>query len=321
VDVAGPVAGRTVTAIDNDHGNDSSVQTLSLQQADLTRMLQSPHARRAIQIINLLLVVWIASILATLTWNLLSPVDDVEPGEIISDAPPAVANPDRQLISQMPGWHLMGVATQGSKPVRTSTPIDAPETKLQLVLRGALASNDPQHARAIIADPRGKEEQYRLGAKLPGNAELSEVQPDRVILRRNGRYETLRLPRDKKASTRVASRSVSARATASPQQRLSSARQQLQRGSGNLGNLVRATPKRGEDGSTIGYVLSPGRDPDLFAQVGLHTGDIAIQINDIKLDNPSNSARALKSMQSGNSVSVTVLRNGQEEYLTLDWPE
>ena len=286
------------------------------------RVLQSPQTRRVILVINLLLIVWIASILASLTWDLLSPDAAIEPVEAVADAAAVQVNPDRQLISQMPGWHLMGVARQSSAPVQASTPVTAPETKLKLILRGVLASNDPEHARAIIADPRGKELQYGLGDTLPGNAELSEVHPDRIILKRNGRFETLRLPKNEKGSTRVASRSVSARrSTQSPQQRLSNARQQLRQSPGKLSNLIRATPKRGEGGKTVGYVLSPGRDPDLFAQVGLQSGDVAIQINDIKLDNPSNSARALKSMQSGESVTVTVLRNEQEEVLSLEWPE
>ena len=286
------------------------------------RVLQSPQTRRVILVINLLLIVWIASILASLTWDLLSPDDAIEPVEVVADAAPVQANPDRQLISQMPGWHLMGEAKQSSAPVQVSTPVTAPETKLKLILRGVLASNDPEHARAIIADPRGKELQYGLGDTLPGNAELSEVHPDRIILKRNGRFETLRLPKTEKGSTRVASRSVSARgSTQSPQQRLTNARQQLSQSPGKLSNLIRATPKRGAGGKTVGYVLSPGRDPDLFAQVGLQPGDVAIQINDIKLDNPSNSARALKSMQSGESVTVTVLRNEQEEVLSLEWPE
>ena len=286
------------------------------------RVLQSPQTRRVILVINLLLIVWIASILASLTWDLLSPDDAIEPVEVVADAAPVQANPDRQLISQMPGWHLMGEARQSSAPVQASTPVTAPETKLKLILRGVLASNDPEHARAIIADPRGKELQYGLGDTLPGNAELSEVHPDRIILKRNGRFETLRLPKNKKGSTTVASRSVSARrSTQSPQQRLSNARQQLSKSPGKLSNLIRATPKRGEGGKTVGYILSPGRDPDLFAQVGLQPGDMAIQINDIKLDNPTNSARALKSMQSGDSVTVTVLRDEQEEVLNLEWPE
>ena len=298
------------------------MQTLSLQQADIIRVLQSPQTRRVILVINLLLIVWIASILASLTWDLLSPDAAIEPVEAVADAAPVQVNPDRQLISQMPGWHLMGVARQSSAPVQASTPVTAPETKLKLILRGVLASNDPDNARAIIADPRGKELQYGLGDTLPGNAELSEVHPDRIILKRNGRFETLRLPKTEKGSTRVASRSVSARrSTQSPQQRLTNVRQQLRQSPGNLSNLIRATPKRGQGGKTVGYVLSPGRDPDLFAQVGLQPGDVAIQINDIKLDNPSNSARALKSMQSGESVTVTVLRNEQEEVLSLEWPE
>ncbi len=298
------------------------MQTLSLQQADIIRVLQSPQTRRVILVINLLLIVWIASILASLTWDLFSPDAAIEPVEAVADAAAVQVNPDRQLISQMPGWHLMGVARQSSAPVQASTPVTAPETKLKLILRGVLASNDPDNARAIIADPRGKELQYGLGDTLPGNAELSEVHPDRIILKRNGRFETLRLPKTEKGSTRVASRSVSARrSTQSPQQRLTNARQQLRQSPGNLSNLIRATPKRGQGGKTVGYVLSPGRDPDLFAQVGLQSGDVAIQINDIKLDNPSNSARALKSMQSGESVTVTVLRNEQEEVLSLEWPE
>ena len=216
----------------------------------------------------------------------------------------------------------MGVATEGSQPVQTNIPIEAPETKLQLILRGVLSSNDPEHARAIIADPRGKEEQYAVGKELPGNAELSEIHPDRVILKRNGRFETLRLPKEKVSSNTVVSRFVSAPSQpSSSRQRLNAVRQQLKKEPAKVADLVRVTPKRGGDGRTIGYVLSPGRDPELFEQVGLQAGDVAIQINDIKLDNPANSARALKSMQSGESVSVTVMRNDQEQVLSLDWPE
>ena len=89
----------------------------------------------------------------------------------------------------------------------------------------------------------------------------------------------------------------------------------------DLYNLVKATPKNDADGNIMGYELGPGRDPELFDAVGLQQGDVVVQINDIKLDNPANSARALKSAQSGETVSVTVLRNGQQEVLTLSVPE
>jgi general secretion pathway protein C len=217
----------------------------------------------------------------------------------------------------------MGVVTQQAAPVKQATPVDAPDTRLKLVLRGALASDDKQHARAIIADPRGQEEQYSIGDTLPGNAELSEVYPDRVILMRNGRYETLRLPQDNKpgAGNSAASFSAGRQPAVSPAQRLQNMRQQLQKSPKSLYGLVRATPQKGEDGNIVGYVLAPGRDPELFEQVGLEEGDVVVQVNDIKLDNPANSARALKSVQSGESVSVTVLRGGEEQVLTLNLPE
>lgn len=297
-----------------------AMNALSIQPTDVIRVLQSRHVPQVIWVVNILLVIWIAGLLAALTWDLIGSSATPEDTVAVVKSVAVPVNPDNELIRNMPGWHLMGVPNRAQAPVSRNTAIEAPDTRLKLVLKGALASDDPEQARAIIADPGGKEEHYSIGDKLPGNAELSEIHKDRVILQRNGRFETLRLPKDKKLSNTVASRSVRTRSTASPRQRLSSVRQQLKQGSSSLSDLIRATPKRGKGGKTIGYTLSPGKDPDLFEQVGLQQGDMAIQINDIKLDNPANSARALKSLQSGDSVSVTVLRNGQEEVVTLEWP-
>ena len=300
----------------------TGMNVLSLQQNDLIRLMRGQHMQRVIWVINLLLVIWIASQLATLTWGLLAPTDTPEPAAVVTGELPARTDPGQQLIRQLPDWHLMGVVSQETAPVQQAAPVDAPDTRLKLVLHGVLASDDKRHARAIIADPRGKEEQYAIGDKLPGNVELSEVYPERVILLRNGRYETLRLPKDKKTrGNTVAARTVGRRSAASPAQRLQTVRQQLQKSPKSLYGLVRATPHKGDDGSIVGYTLAPGRDPELFDQVGLQEGDVVVQVNDIKLDNPANSARALKSVQSGESVSVTVLRGGEEQVLTLNLPE
>jgi len=300
------------------------VLTLPLPQADVLRVLQSKHARLVIRVLNVLLVIWIASLVANLTWDMLSPGEESESAVVVPASTPVPVNPDRQLINQLPGWHLMGVAARGSAPVKTSAPVDAPETSLKLELKGVFSSDNQDHARAIIADPRGKEEQYSVGDKLPGNAELSEVHPRKVILKRGGRYETLTLLQDKKPAGFVKSkpaprRAVPQRSSSSPQERLRSVRENLRKR--NLSGLVKASPKRNAKGQTIGYELRPGSDPKLFAQIGLQAGDVAIQINGIKLNNPSESARALESLQGGETVSVTVLRNGREQVLSLSLPE
>ena len=322
-----PGRAAAVVEIDSGPSNDNTPMfAQSLQQADVIRILQSRNTRRFIWVLNILLVIWIASLIATLTWDLLAPSESPEPTAAVNAPVQVQPNKDRQLISQLPGWHLLGVATKGSAPVETNAPIDAPDTSLKLVLRGVFSSDNKGNGHAIIADPQGKEEQYSVGDQLPGNAELSEVHAEKVILKRSGRYETLRLPTDKKSGSAVlrqptSSRPAPQRSSSSPAERLRTVRENLKRRPRDLYNLVKATSKTDDDGNTIGFELGPGRDPELFAQVGLQEGDVAIQINDIKLDNPANSARALKSAQSGATVSVIVLRNGQEQVLSLSVPE
>jgi len=299
--------------------------TLSLQPSDVARLLQSRHTRRVIWALNILLVIWIASLVANLTWDLLAPSEPQEVEVVVAPTVPVTASPGKQLIDQLPGWHLMGVIARGvAAPVVTSAAVDAPDTKLKLVLKGVFSTDQPNKGHAIIADQQGKEEQYAIGDKVPGNAELSEVHAEKVILKRNGRYETLRLPVENKLGKPgnvASSRRTPVRSSSSPGQRLRGVREQLKQRPMDLYNLVRATPKKGGNGQIIGYELGPGRDPELFREVGLQKGDVAIQINDIKLNNPANSARALKSVQSGDTVSVTVLRNGQQQVLSLSVPE
>jgi general secretion pathway protein C len=307
------------------------VLTLPLPQADVIRVLQSRRTRLFIRVLNVLLVIWIASLFADLTWDMLTPEEQVEPAVVVQANSPVQATEDQQIINQLPGWHLMGVVARGSAPVQTSVPVDAPETSLKLILRGVFSSDDKINARAIIADPNGKEDQYAVGDKLPGNAELSEVHPNKVILKRGGRYETLRMPRDNKSTgvvTRkstqpqrtVRQRTAPQRSSMSPRERLKNAREDLRNRPRNVQNLVKVTPKRNEQGQINGYELGPGSDPELFEQVGLQQGDVAIQINGITLDNPAESARALKILQTGDEVSLTVLRNGQETVLNLSAP-
>jgi general secretion pathway protein C len=298
------------------------MKTLTLQSTDWLRIMQHSRMRTLITVINLLLVIWIAWLLATLTWDL---VNGREPLEIVPPASQAVIPPvdkSTQLVRQLPNWHLFGEAAREAAPVKPSAPVDAPETRLKLVLRGAFSSGDVAFSRAIIADPRGKELMYAIGDKVPGNAELREIHADRVILLRGGRYETLRLPQDEKSTGRKQiGRPPVPAATASPAQRLGSIRQTLKQNPKSLYGLVRTQPKKDAQGKMIGYTLQPGRDPQLFEQIGLQPGDVVTRINDISLDNLSNGMRALKSAQSGETVSMTVMRNDQPETLSFSIPE
>lgn len=297
----------------------------NLQPADLARLLQGAWVRHAALAINVLLVVWIAWTLATLTWRVVGEPEPLDSKPVVAASPvKPELDPDRQMIREMAKWHMLGVVSREVSVVQTAVPAEAPDTRLKLVLRGAFASDDRKLARAIIADPRGQEEHYSVGDKLPGNAELSEVHPDRVILKRGGRFETLRLPEERSGGgTRAASRNVtrSVNRQTRPAQRLKSLRQDLKRNPKSLYGLVRATPKKDEAGNMVGYTLQPGRDPQLFETMGLQNGDVVTGINEVKLDSLANGMKALKSAEAGNTVTMTVLRNEQEETLTFSMPE
>ncbi len=72
-----------------------------------------------------------------------------------------------------------------------------PETKLELTLRGAFAAAENQAASAIIEeDSRRIARTYYVEDELPGNATLTAVYPDRVVLTRNNLLETLYFPDD-----------------------------------------------------------------------------------------------------------------------------
>lgn len=299
------------------------MKTLTLQSTDLLRLMQSDWTRRAIRILNLLLIIWIAWLLATMTWSLLAKPEPTVAALPETVTPTPQVNQQQALVRQLPNWHLFGEVAPEAAPVKTVVPVDAPDTRLKLSLHGTFSSDDSELARAIIADERRDEEMYAVGDILPGNAELSEIQADKVILLRGGRYEILRLPRD--TITGDAGGAVISAADASrvetTSERLRTLRQSLRQNPKSLFGLVRTIPKKDDQGKMVGYILQPGREPELFEQMGLKPGDVVTRINDVNLNNLASGMQALRSVQSGDTVSMTVLRGDQTEDLTFRLPE
>ena len=91
-------------------------------------------------------------------------------------------------------WYLFGQAPKQSTTT-TPAPVIAPETRLNLKLNGIIASDGNDTAGAIIEKSAGKQEYFSLGDTISNGVTLKEVYKDRVILSRNGRLETLSLPK------------------------------------------------------------------------------------------------------------------------------
>ncbi len=295
--------------------------SLAISQSALQGWFRPEQITRLSKPVNVLLIIWLAWLSAQLTWLLVPETGQTEQALSVAPAPVQPQQPRIDEV-QIAGWHLFGVAGE-EKPVEKKA-VEAPETRLKLTLRGVFASEESTGGRAIVGDPKGKEENYAVGDPLPGGAKLSEIYPDRIILERNGRFETLRLPKELAHSQslnagnlrapRAGSVSSSGKAAA-----FQKYRKEIKQNPSSFMNYVRAAPYR-EDGKFVGFKLQAGRQPDAFNQLGLQSGDIVTAINGVQIDSPSTGMKAMRALGDGDSVSVTLLRGGQETSLSLSLP-
>jgi general secretion pathway protein C len=112
--------------------------------------------------------------------------------------------------------HLMGKVEKGAKKPTTVQKItNAPETRLKLKLLGVIFNGDTDDGIAIISDNKKAQKTFHRGDKVFGNATLYAVEPNRVILMRNGRHETLTLIKPDLNTVRSSSKDGGASATTS----------------------------------------------------------------------------------------------------------
>ncbi|MCC5795592.1 MAG: type II secretion system protein GspC [Chromatiales bacterium] len=284
-----------------------------------------------VSLLMVLLIGWYAARLAWLAWPQPDPVWIPPPPLTGSARQPATSVDPQRIVSA----RLFGEASAAPEPAAAAVVEDdiddAPDTRLNLRLRGAVMADDSRFAHAIIADASGVERVYFLEDSIPGGARLHRVQLDRVILNRNGSLEVLRLPRDTSGG---AGQPAAARApAAAPAQQLRGARpppaqprtepapgsvQELiaQSQAGFL-EIVRPTPFM-PDGQLRGFRLFPGPNRQRFNALGLRSGDLVTEINGMPLDNPAQGMEIFNSLEESTLVTLTLERDGQPETLQVD---
>jgi len=277
-------------------------------------------------IFNVVLIVACSYTLAQLTW-LLIPVDESKQAPVSQKSTNTAArqkSAQQQKIQQISNSHLFG--QYQAKASTTIKKTEAPETRLNLVLKGVLAAMPATNASAIIAlGKKGKEDIYGIGDKV-SSATLREIHADRVILERAGKFETLRLPKDansdnliKAAKSKIPDLYPRSAAPATPGRVLSNIRKKIMKNPTSFGEYAIPVPYN-ENGKLRGYRLRPQKNRALFDQVGLDPKDVVIAINGVSLDNPANGLKALRELQKAKQVNITVLRNGAEIPLSFEMP-
>lgn len=226
-------------------------------------------------------------------------------------------------------WHLFGNAS--GAPDLAQLVQSAPETPLRLSLRGTLNIDATDGGVAIIADEQGKEQAYRVGDTLPGDASLTAIYAGRVLLSRAGRDEGLSLRPDLGAAAGPSNRNgggvlpgqqaVAAPGFVNPNlsfgaPNLETLRARTGTDIAELARQVNVLPVV-ENGRFAGVRLNVGRDSDILARTGIRPSDVITAVNGIPLDGPHRQAELLNALRDARQITLTVRRDGQTQTLAV----
>jgi general secretion pathway protein C len=303
--------------------------------------LSQPH--RLVQLrraLVFLLAIWAVLALTHLVWSLL-PSDELEldPTVVVINpvsTPAANATGSQVDIQRMMSWHLFGEADgEAVEPLTPEPEVSAAsrdgiekgarETRLELVLRGVVASSEDGLGHAII-EHRKRQAVYAVEDKLPvsGNVVLAKVMPRQVVLDNAGTYELLTLfedtdleaqlpaapPAPPPSARPVGEGAVLRRDDAQTVAVASTFRDRLYQDPQSLAEVVNVSAVRA-DGTLLGYRVSPGEQRQQFEQLGFKEGDLVTGINGIALDDPANTLGLYQTMRTASEAVFELERDGQ----------
>jgi general secretion pathway protein C len=225
-------------------------------------------------------------------------------------------------ISKLLSQNIFGDASKVEVPVvQQSIDEDVPETRLNLKLRGIYASDDNTKSNAIIETSNGLQDLYFIDDSIPGerNLTLAKVLVDRIIIKRQGNFETLKMedlstgiitqtskPRQSVNSPNKA-KLIDRRNNKQLTQQLSKIKQQMVNDPTSLAGLMNVAPKT-VNGEFIGFQISPGKDASLFARSGLRRNDIITNVNGIALNDPSSALTLIEEIRNADELSIELTR-------------
>lgn len=272
-------------------------------------------ARAGRSLVALLLVLWLAWLLADAIW--LAWKGPSMPALSDDKVVLAASNTNTSAalsVARVRQWQIFGPA----EAVASDGPVEAPETRLRLELLGVFQHPDPAQAGAIIAQQGKEGELFRPGARVPGNATLEEIYADQVILNRMGQREALKLKMpdladgfEQTASAPVVGRRPPRQSAPPPEKGvdMDSLAQQRDMVIGQLGL---------EPFEAGGYRIGDSAPSEMLARVGLRGGDVLVSVNGHTLGEEASDLAAMESFRNTGTATVVVQRG--EQQFTVTYP-
>lgn len=171
---------------------------------------------------------------------------------------------------------------------------------------------------------------YREGDLIAPGILLVQVGWDRITIDRDGKRETLLLPKDQptppgqspvipvltpaNTSTQEGVRQVT-------QDSYHIDRREVDHAINNLSELftqVRAVPYSLKEGVVQGFRLFQIKPDSLIERIGLKNGDVIQRVNGVEISDPSTAFQLLQDLQGHSQIRVDVLRNHQPTSLSYE---
>ncbi len=180
--------------------------------------LASGDSARTIAAANHLLPFWVSLVLViVIAWQLASVFWTFAPGSSAGDSvsvpasqiPVAGSGGSAADVQSIANASIFGEADPDevivNEPV-LEEPLDLEETKINLTLKGTIASDTESASAAVISLGSGDDQVFSIGEAVTSGASLHAVYSDRVVLNENGRLTALYLPEEYKASSQPTAR-------------------------------------------------------------------------------------------------------------------
>ncbi|MBF0284012.1 MAG: hypothetical protein HQL51_06090 [Magnetococcales bacterium] len=260
-------------------------------------------------VLNLLLLLALLQTGARLSWNLVSPPGENTPVA----AKPAAAKPAAARANPA-DFHLFGEEPKAEDKQEVS-----PITTLDVTLLGIFyLESAPEKARAMILDKKNQQEdQYQVGQWLMNNqAQVTQIDADRVLISHAGRLETLRMPMDRlmggpdvAAPPKVVTKVVKTKEAVAT---VKEWREKLLNDPNSVYGRVRTHFDFDAAQNFKGVVLNPGNDPDSLQRVGVRAGDRVTHINGFQLSGkPEDAIPLIASLGDMKTFFLTLEREDQ----------
>jgi general secretion pathway protein C len=268
----------------------------------------------AIVVAEVALVAGLAVLVAKIGWLVIEPGGAVSRPLPLVQSPRVAADQSRRALT---GDQTLLVTTNPFAPVAETVADlpEAPETKLNLVLKGVRASANGTGV-AMIVMPNNRLSTFAPGETILDGVVLDRIYGDRVTLRKDGRVEALLMASGAdRLSVLSSPGDVAPKASAGPgasDTLISTTATDF------LTNLVINPVHRGQD--FIGYEIGNRGDADLLERSGLQSGDIIVAVDGISVGSSSPGELAMK-LSSLKKVRLRIDRDGRQIDQTFTLPE